>query len=155
MFNISKIFITLFGIGFFPFFSGTIGSFFSIIFFYIFIDLFSILNLISIFLFVFIISIKLINIYSISIKRHDSSEIVIDEFLGIAFIMIFYDFIIFTSKEIMFLLIFILFRFFDIAKPFPANWIDKNLNGSIGVILDDIIAGGYCIIILYIINVFL
>ena len=53
------------------------------------------------------------------------------------------------------LLIFILFRFFDIIKPFPANWIDKNMKNSYGIILDDIIAGIYTIITLTLANVFI
>ena len=46
---------------------------------------------------------------------------------------------------IMFLLIFLLFRFFDIVKIYPANWIDVNLKNSLGVILDDLVAGVYCV----------
>ena len=49
-------------------------------------------------------------------------------------------------------LIFILFRFFDILKIFPANIVDKKLKSSFGVILDDLIAGIYTIIILNILN---
>ena len=55
----------------------------------------------------------------------------------------------------MFTSIFLLFRFFDIVKVYPANWIDKNLKNSLGVILDDLVAGVYCIFILYIFNVFI
>jgi len=52
-------------------------------------------------------------------------------------------------------LIFLFFRIFDILKPFPANWIDKNMRNSFGIILDDIVAGIYTIITLALINVFL
>jgi len=52
------------------------------------------------------------------------------------------------------LLILLFFRIFDILKPFPANWIDKNLKNSYGVILDDIVAGIYTIITLTLINAF-
>ena len=150
----SKIIISLFGIGFFPWASGTIGSFFSIIFFYIIFEYLSFLNIIFIFLITFFISIKLIDIYSNFVNKHDSSEIVIDEFLGITFILIFYEFYKFTNDILMFILIFFIFRFFDIIKVFPANWIDKNLKNSWGILLDDIIAGMYCIIILFTFNVF-
>lgn len=97
----------------------------------------------------------MINIYSNESENHDSSEIIIDEFLGINFILIFYEYFKFTNDLIMFILIFILFRFFDIVKLYPANWIDKNIRNSLGVILDDIVAGAYCVIILYCINGFL
>ena len=45
---------------------------------------------------------------------------------------------------------FIGFRFFDILKPFPINYIDKNFKNGLGVVLDDIIAGIYTTIVLYI-----
>ena len=45
---------------------------------------------------------------------------------------------------------FIGFRFFDILKPFPINYIDKNIKNGLGVVLDDIIAGIYTAVVLYI-----
>ena len=155
MFNFSKIFVSIFGIGFFPIASGTVGSLFAIIFFYIIIDYTSSLALIISFIILFFISVKLISIYSFERKINDSSEIIIDEFLGIFFIIIFYEYIKFTNDLIMFSLIFLLFRFFDILKIYPANWIDKNIKNSLGVILDDLVAGIYYVIVLGIMNVFL
>ena len=49
------------------------------------------------------------------------------------------------------LLSFILFRFFDILKPFPINIVDKKMKNGVGVMLDDIIAGIYSTIVIYII----
>lgn len=43
---------------------------------------------------------------------------------------------------------FVLFRFFDILKPFPANWIDNHLHGGLGIMLDDVVAGLYALIVL-------
>ena len=151
----SKTIISIFGIGFFPWAPGTIGSLFSIIFFYLIFDYLSLINIIFIFILTFLISIKLIDNYSNFVNNHDSSEIVIDEFLGITFILIFYDFFKFTYDIAMFFFIFLLFRFFDIIKFFPINWIDINIKNSFGVILDDVVAGAYCVIILYTLNVFL
>ena len=111
--------------------------------------------MILIFLLLFTLSIKLITIYSYYKNNHDSSEIVIDEFLGIFFIMIFFEYFNFTNDKLMFFLIFIIFRFFDILKIFPANWIDKKIKNSFGVILDDIVSGVYCVLVLYSLNVFL
>ena len=86
-------------------------------------------------------------------NTHDSSVIVIDEFLGIYLIFIFYD-LIKTSNDILTIfLIFILFRFFDITKIFPANLIDKKMKNSLGVLLDDLTAAIYTIVLLYILNV--
>ena len=96
-----------------------------------------------------------IKIHSKFLNIHDAKEIVIDEFLGIYLIIIFsYDFKIFNSEFVKLFMILLFFRIFDILKPFPANWIDKNMKNSYGVILDDIVAGIYTIITLALINVF-
>ena len=155
MFKISKFLVSLFGLGFFPKAPGTIGSIIAIIFFYLTIEYFSFLNLVIFFLILFFVSIKLIDIYSINKNNHESSEIIIDEFIGIFFIIIFYDYIKFTNHLTMFILIFLLFRFFDILKIYPANWIDKNLKSSFGVLLDDLVAAVYSIFVLLLINAFI
>ncbi len=155
MFKFSKLFVSIFGIGFFPIAPGTVGSFFSIIFFYIIINSVTILTLLISFLILIFFSIVFINIYSSNKDVYDSSEIIIDEFLGIFTIIIFYEYIKFANDIVMFTLIFLLFRFFDIMKIYPANWVDKNLKNSFGVILDDLIAGVYCILVLSFLNVFL
>jgi phosphatidylglycerophosphatase A len=46
--------------------------------------------------------------------------------------------------------IFILFRYFDIKKPFPVNYFDKKFKNSFGVILDDVVAGLYVVLTLVI-----
>ena len=153
--NLAKNLTTLFGIGFFPYMPGTIASVVTVALYYLLINNISSTNLIFFFIFIFIVSIKLVNIYSNNIEKHDASEIVIDEFLGITFIMIFYNLIKFTNDFTMFLIILILFRFFDIIKIFPANLIDKKIINSFGILLDDIIAAIYCIITLYFINVYI
>ena len=153
--KIISIFTTLFGIGYSPIAPGTIGSIFSIVFLYFLIKFVSYSFLVIIFLIIFFTSLKLIEKYSNLLKSHDSSTIVIDEFLGIFLIILFYDYLKFTNDFIMFLLILILFRFFDILKIFPINWVDKNIKNSFGVVLDDLLAGVYSIIVLYSINVFI
>ena len=50
---------------------------------------------------------------------------------------------------------FVLFRFFDIWKPFPISYVDNNIKGSLGIMLDDIVASLYSIIILILILFFL
>ena len=153
--KIIAIFTTLFGIGYSPIAPGTIGSIFSIVFLYFLIKFVSYSFLVIIFLIILFTSLKLIEKYSNLLKSHDSSTIVIDEFLGIFLIILFYDYLKFTNDFIMFLLILILFRFFDILKIFPINWVDKNIKNSFGVVLDDLLAGVYSIIVLYSINVFI
>tara|TARA_B110000263_G_scaffold234223_1_gene231704 strand:+ start:328 stop:795 length:468 start_codon:yes stop_codon:yes gene_type:complete len=151
----SKIIISLFGLGFIPIAPGTFASLFSLIFFYIISSYLSFVVMIFIFLFIFLLSIKLIDLYSDDKSDHDSPEIVIDEFLGIFFIIIFYEYFKFTNDKLMFFLIFIIFRFFDIFKVFPANWVDRKIKNSFGVILDDIIASIYSLLLLFILNAFL
>ena len=153
--KIISIFTTLFGIGYSPIAPGTIGSIFSIVFLYFLTKFVSYSFLVIIFLIILFTSLKLIEKYSNLLKSHDSSTIVIDEFLGIFLIILFYDYLKFTNDFIMFLLILILFRFFDILKIFPINWVDKNIKNSFGVVLDDLLAGVYSIIVLYSINVFI
>ena len=153
--KIISIFTTLFGIGYSPIAPGTIGSIFSIVLLYFLIKFVSYSFLVIIFLIILFTSLKLIEKYSNLLKSHDSSTIVIDEFLGIFLIILFYDYLKFTNDFIMFLLILILFRFFDILKIFPINWVDKNIKNSFGVVLDDLLAGVYSIIVLYSINVFI
>ena len=153
--KIISIFPTLFGIGYSPIAPGTIGSIFTIVFLYFLIKFVSYSFLVIMFLIIFFTSLKLIEKYSNLLKSHDSSTIVIDEFLGIFLIILFYDYLKFANDFIMFLLILLLFRFFDILKVFPINWVDKNIKNSFGVVLDDLLAGVYSIIILYSINVFI
>lgn len=44
---------------------------------------------------------------------------------------------------------FCLFRFFDIFKPFPIDWIDSHLHGGLGIMLDDVVAGLYALLLLH------
>mgnify|MGYP005631301559 FL=1 len=153
--KISQIFSTLFFIGYVKWAPGTFGSIFSLI---TIIFLHNILNkneFIILFICILLMATICIKIYSKSVNKHDAKEIIIDEFLGIYLIIICsYDFKIFNNEFVKILLILLFFRIFDILKPFPANWIDKNLKNSYGIILDDIVAGIYTIITLALINVF-
>ena len=153
--KISQIFSTLFFIGYVKWAPGTFGSIFSLI---TIIFLHNIVNkneFIILFICILLMATICIKIYSKSVNNHDAKEIIIDEFLGIYLIIIFsYDFKIFNNEFVKILLILLFFRIFDILKPFPANWIDKNMKNSYGIILDDIVAGIYTIITLALINVF-
>ena len=155
--NITKIFISIFYIGYFKLAPGSLGSLLSILILFPFfwLEIFSYELLVFFFIFTFILSIYFINLYSNQNSSHDAKEIIIDEFAGIYFILLFYDYIFFINNYITLTLIFILFRFFDITKLFPANIIDKKIKNSFGVMLDDIIAAIYTILFMYILNVYL
>ncbi len=152
----TNIFVSLFYFGYFKKWPGTVASIVSIIIIFPIIE-FNIVSkiiLIIFFIITFTLSLFLINKYSINNKSHDSKEIVIDEFLGVLLIFIFYEHIYYVNTIVTLLLIFFLFRFFDILKIFPANIIDKKMKNSFGVILDDIVASIYTIFVLYLINVY-
>ena len=136
--------------------SGTFASFLSIIILFPIVEfkIISLVTFIVLFFIIFLLSLYFIDKFSSHTQSHDSKIIVIDEFLGIYLILIFYDQIKIINPYVTIVLIFILFRFFDILKIFPANIVDKKLKSSFGVILDDLIAGIYTTIILYISNVF-
>ena len=135
---------------------GTFASFLSIVILFPIVE-YKIISLeifVVIFFVIFLLSLFFINKFSSHNQSHDSKIKVIDEFLGVYLILIFYDQIIIINPYVTIILIFILFRFFDILKIFPANIVDRKLKSAFGVILDDLIAGIYTIIILYIVNAY-
>jgi len=74
----------------------------------------------------------------------DPKEIVIDEFLGQSIPLLL------CGKEIFLILLsFLIFRAFDILKPWPCNYFDQKHKNAFGVILDDVIAGFYTFLIIY------
>ena len=154
---ITDLFISLFYSGYFKFWPGTFSSLISILILFPIINynLISFNTIIIIFILLFLSSIFFINYYSKYTQKHDSSTIVIDEFLGVYLIFIFYDLVYILNDFVTLILIFIFFRFFDIFKIFPANLIDKKMKNSLGVILDDLVASIYTIIVLFNINAFI
>ena len=155
--NFTSFFISLAFVGYIKTAPGTFASLVSILFLFPFFY-FKILNIETfflIFILIFLISLYLIKLYSEQTKTADSKIIVIDEFIGIFLIFLFYDEIYIFNNFFTIILIFFLFRFFDIIKFFPANLIDKKIINSLGVILDDIVAAIYTILTLYFINVFI
>ena len=86
----------------------------------------------------------------------DSKEIVIDEYLGQSIPILFFYVILFEASVsidffmIIVLISFIGFRFFDILKPYPINYVDNNYKNGFGVVFDDIVAGIFTTIVLYI-----
>ncbi len=154
--KVSNLFVSLFYSGYFKIYPGTFGTIISILILFPIIK-YKILSfeiIVSFFILIFFLSLFFIKRFSLYTKSHDSSIIVIDEFLGVYLIFIFYDYVFINNDILTIILIFILFRFFDITKIFPANIIDKKMNNALGVLLDDIIAGIYTITILYILNVY-
>ncbi|MBD1147693.1 phosphatidylglycerophosphatase A [Pelagibacterales bacterium SAG-MED31] len=155
--NFTKIFVSIFFVGYIKYAPGTWGSIVSLSIMYILFELLRLQFMIIaiIFIFCFFISNFFINYFSTITDSYDSKKIVIDELLGIFTIFLFYDLIFINNNILTYSLIFIIFRFFDIVKIYPANYFDKHYKNGYGVILDDIIAGLYTVITLIILNVFI
>ncbi len=151
--KINTLFVTMFGLGRIPKIPGTFGSLATVILLYIF---FHILDLSPLLIFVFLIIIFVFSFKAVAlhIKNNDNKdpkEIVIDEFIGQSIPIYMYEISHGTEKSsdesiIFYGACFILFRFFDIAKPFPVNFFDKKFKNSFGVIMDDICAGFYVVL---------
>jgi phosphatidylglycerophosphatase A len=77
------------------------------------------------------------------LDRPDAGAIVIDEILGM-----FITLTVAPDHPAAWFLGFILFRLFDIAKPFPVSWFDRRIHGGIGIMMDDVVAGGYALVAL-------
>ncbi len=135
---LSIIFSTGFFTGYIPFASGTFGSIFALIFF--FIPEFS--NPIILFAFVVLFFIVGIFTSNIMIKRYgdDPSVVVIDEIVGMWITVFISGFIAFDYITL--IIAFSMFRLFDIIKVYPAIYFDKMKNGF-GIMMDDVIAGVY------------
>ena len=151
--KINTLFVTMFGLGRIPKIPGTFGSLATVILLYIF---FHILDLSSILIFVFltvifIFSFKAVALHIKDNANKDPKEVVIDEFIGQSIPVYMYEISHGTEKSfdeaiIFYGVCFILFRFFDIVKPFPVSFFDKKFKNSFGVIMDDICAGFYVVL---------
>ena len=143
----------MFGLGKIKFIPGTFGSLATIIIlFYLFHSLNISSNIILIgLIIIFIYSFYAVSTHTKDSKNKDPREIIIDEFLGQSIPIYLYEISHATTKEsneaiIYYGLFFILFRYFDIMKPFPVNFFDKNFKNSFGVIMDDVCAGLYVVL---------
>ena len=153
--KINFLFISLFGIGKIKKLPGTFASLATTLFLFF---LFHILNVSpNIILFsliiIFLISFYAVNIYIKDLSNKDPKEVVIDEFIGQSIPLYLYEVSHGIQKDSddtfkFYLIIFILFRFFDITKPFPVSYFDKNFKNSLGVIMDDVVAGLYVVLVL-------
>lgn len=138
--SLESIFLSFFGIGHIPFAPGTFGSLATVPFLYLYgstgVPTFFLIPFIII---TFIISCFITNVVQKRLKVEDPSWIVIDEVIGMLIAFLF----IAKHSIIDYVVIFIFFRFFDIVKVWPANYVDKNIKNGIGTILDDVISGLY------------
>ena len=159
--KINFLFVTLFGIGKIKKIPGSFASLATTVFLFF---LFYVLNISpNIVLFsviiIFFISLYAVNIFIKNLTHKDPREIVIDEFIGQSIPICLYEVAHNVPKETdqvlkFYFIMFVLFRIFDITKPFPVSYYDKKFKNSFGVIMDDICAGLYVVAILVLYIVF-
>ncbi len=153
--KINFLFVSLFGIGKIKKIPGTFASLATVLFLFFLFHILSVspnLVLFSIII-IFFISLYAVSIFIKNLPNKDPKEIVIDEFIGQSIPICFYEVAHNMPKETdqvlkFYFIMFILFRIFDIAKPFPVSYYDKNFKNSFGVIMDDVCAGLYVVAVL-------
>jgi phosphatidylglycerophosphatase A len=146
------LFLSFFGVGFAPIAPGTCGTLATLPFLYIlgrfnppfflFIPFIIILTIISSFI---------AEIVQQQYKLHDPQWIVIDEVIGMSIAWLFIG----QHTLLRLFILFVLFRFFDIVKFWPASYFDKKVTHGMGTILDDVVSGFYAGIVFLIIRIFL
>ena len=149
------LFVTMLGLGKIKFIPGTLGSLATTVILYFLFHTFNISpNIILIgLIIIFVYSFYAVSSYIENSENKDPGEIIIDEFLGQSIPIYLYEVSHGTTKDVSeaivyYSLFFILFRYFDIMKPFPVSFFDKNFKNSFGVIMDDICAGLYVVLTL-------
>ena len=154
---INFLFVTFFGIGTLRYAPGTIASFITAAFLYSSFHIFSLSNnvILSVLLLIFFYSFYAVAKYIKDESDKDPKEVVVDEVIGQSIPIYLYEVAHGSTKDLQeaflfYIYIFILFRFFDIQKPFPINYFDKKFKNSFGVIFDDVIAGFYVVLTLII-----
>ena len=153
--KINYLFVTMLGVGSISRIPGSIASLITTIILFIFFNFLNFsVNLVLFFvILIFFISIYAINKFIEDKENKDPKEVVIDEFIGQSIPICLYEVAHTQSKELnealtIYFLMFILFRVFDITKPYPVSYYDKNFKNSFGVIMDDVCAGLYVVGIL-------
>ena len=140
-----------FGIGLIPLAPGTFGSGFGLCLYIYLAHFYFPTFLIYLSLFVaLLIAWFAINQSLKILGKGDHPEIVIDEIIGMMFVASFLP-----ADPYWAIAAFLIFRFFDIIKPFPIGAVDRKFKSAFGIILDDMIAAGYSIAIIIIVSTLL
>ncbi len=155
--KINLLISTFFGNGYISKIPGTFTSLSTSIILYILFELLNFKNLnyiLILYSIIFFYSFYAVMDSETEFENNDPRQIVIDEVLGQAMPLILTVYLSINNLinipiEIYYLLSFILFRFFDIVKPFPVSYFDKQHKNFFGIIMDDIMAGLYSMIMIY------
>lgn len=135
---------TGFGSGLSPIIPGTMGSLAAIPFWLLMYGLLPVRLCWFIILFGFIVGIVICQRTSDDMQVHDHGSIVWDEFIGMWMTLMVIPLVSWQWV----LIAFVLFRFFDMLKPWPIGWFDRQVGGGLGIMLDDIIAAIFAMVIL-------
>ena len=148
---------TLGGIGLVPIAPGTVGSVVAWLIFVYLSHFISLINMIILTISFCILSIWICNQASKNLENKDHKSIVIDELVGMWIALLPVLFIANSQSErtVYALAALIFFRLFDILKPFPISYFDKNYKNGFGIVIDDVISGLIAIIPSYIILILL
>ena len=148
---------TLGGIGMIPIAPGTFGSVAAWLIFVYLSHFISMINMIILTILLCILSIWICNQASKDLENKDHKSIVIDELVGMWIALLPVLFIANSQFErtIYALAALVFFRLFDIIKPFPISYFDKNYKNGFGIVIDDVISGLIAIIPSYIILILL
>ena len=132
-----------FGSGLMPKAPGTFGTLVAVPLYWFLLQGLALPWLLAVIAISFVIGIWLCDVTAKNLGVHDHPGIVWDEFVGfwIACIAL-------PSGWIWLLWAFVLFRFFDILKPWPIRWLDKRVPGGLGIMVDDVLAGFYALALL-------
>ena len=158
--KINILISTFFGYGYLTKMPGTVASLVTTVLFYIAFEVLQYTDLkfsLTFFILLFFYSFYAVKDSETEFKDKDPKQIVIDEVLGQSIPLIFLLYLqqnnqISITIEVYYFFSFIFFRFFDILKPFPVNYFDKNHKNNFGIIMDDIVAGLYTMILVYLIS---
>jgi phosphatidylglycerophosphatase A len=158
--QLNILILTMFGIGSSKYAPGSVASFVTCLIYICFFNFqVNIIILIIALALIFLYSVLAIDALKNSFSEIDSKEIVIDEFIGQSIpILTIYSFL--ENRNIAFFILytfisFALFRLFDIWKPYPINKVDKNIKNGLGVVLDDVIAGIFSVVLLIVLILFI
>ena len=158
--KINVLISTFFGYGYLTKIPGTVASAVTTIFIYIAYEILDYTNLkfsIVLFAILFFYSFYAVRDAESEFEKKDPGQIVVDEVLGQWMPLIFLLYLNQSGKisiqvEYYYIISFFSFRFFDILKPFPVSYFDKNHKNYFGIIMDDIMAGLYSMIIVYLVS---
>ena len=152
--NPSHLFATIFGFGNIPFAPGTFGSIFAWILFIVVSHFLDSTNMVVLCVFIIAISIWVCDKSSNDLIERDHKSIVIDELAGMWLCLLPVLFLASSQQEriIYAVLALIFFRIFDILKPYPISYLDEKFKNGFGIVLDDLVAGIFAIIVTIVIT---